>query len=499
MYDINTNRSLVQIIESWAITNNPMNSTEAILDWVEQKNKETKVRIRRIPFSEEGVWRYDPATGEIRNTDGTFFRIRGLVEKAGGRVLHEQPIIIQKEIGYLGIIGKVIDGGMYFLMQAKVEPGNVNRIQISPTIQATKSNFMQVHGGRAPAYLEYFSNKKNYEIIVDQIQSEQSSRFLGKRNRNIIIVVDEKEDVPVLPSHKWMTLGQIKAFMHVDNLVNMDTRTVISCIPFALRDFSYKELSHMKALFRNEAFFQSVFFGNSGERINRIFQYINEVKMLDQRQISLTDLAGLRTWTQKDGAWSSPGGAFSVIYCDIEIEGREVRRWQQPLLAAAGQSVFALIFCTENGRMEFLIHTVYEVGCFDRIEIGPSVQLEPGTDDYHRFLSPVSAPGSDASGNPSFLSGPDRGPADEDPVLALFSRNLQNRKGIVFSGLFSEEGGRFYQEQNRNILMRIDKKDLPAVLPEGYFWADFQTLNILIQFNNCLNIQLRNLLSILDL
>ena len=449
MYDINTNRSLVQIIESWAITDNPMNSTEDILDWVAQKNKETKVRIRRIPFSEEGVWRYDPATGEIRNTDGTFFRIKGLVEKAGDRVLHEQPIILQKEIGYLGIIGKVIDGVMYFLMQAKVEPGNVNRIQISPTIQATKSNFMQVHGGRAPAYLEYFSNKKNYEIIVDQIQSEQSSRFLGKRNRNIIIVVDEKEDVPVLPSHKWMTLGQIKAFMHVDNLVNMDTRTVISCIPFALRDFSYKELSHMKSLFRNEAFFQSVFFGNSGERINRIFQYINEVKMLDQRQISLTDLAGLRTWTQKDGAWSSPGGAFSVIYCDIEI--------------------------------------------------GPSVQLEPGTDDYHRFLSPVSAPGSDASGNPSFLSGPDRGPADEDPVLALFSRNLQNRKGIVFSGLFSEEGGRFYQEQNRNILMRIDKKDLPAVLPEGYFWADFQTLNILIQFNNCLNIQLRNLLSILDL
>ena len=36
-------------------------------------------------------------------------------------------------------------------------------------------------------------------------------------------------------------------------------------------------------------------------------------------------------------------------------------------------------------------------------------------------------------------------------------------------------------------------------LPEGYFWADFQTVNILIQFNNCLNIQLRNLFSIIDL
>ena len=62
-----------------------------------------------------------------------------------------------------------------------------------------------------------------------------------------------------------------------------------------------------------------------------------------------------------------------------------------------------------------------------------------------------------------------------------------------------EENAALQYAAVRNILMRIDKKDLPAVLPEGYFWADFQTLNILIQFNNCLNIQLRNLLSILDL
>lgn len=65
--------------------------------------------------------------------------------------------------------------------------------------------------------------------------------------------------------------------------------------------------------------------------------------------------------------------------------------------------------------------------------------------------------------------------------------------------MFSEEGGRFYQEQNRNVIMRIEKSDLPDPLPEGYFWADFQTLNILIQFNNCLNIQLRNLLSVLNI
>ena len=115
-------------------------------------------------------------------------------------------------------------------MQAKIEPGNINKVQISPTIQATKSNFFQKHGGSQPAFLEYFLNAKQTNILVDQIQSEQSSRFYMKRNRNIILYVTDY--IVESSTHKWMTLGQIKDLMRYDNLVNMDTRTVLSCIPF---------------------------------------------------------------------------------------------------------------------------------------------------------------------------------------------------------------------------------------------------------------------------
>lgn len=294
MYNINTDMTLMRLMESWATIENPFNSTEEILDWISEKKKNTKVNIVKKIYDYTGEdWHYDAQLGEIRNKNGSFFQIKGLQKTVDGKVVQEQPIIIQNEIGYLGIIGKEFDGVLYFLMQAKIEPGNVNKIQISPTIQATKSNFMQVHGGKVPAYLEYFSNKKNYEIIVDQIQSEQSSRFLGKRNRNIIIVVDD--DIKVLESHKWMTLGQIKQLMQYDNLVNMDTRTVISCIPFSLRDISYRELSHIRSLFNDESFFNSMFFGNSGGEINRIYQYINEIKMLDKSEIKLIDLYALNS------------------------------------------------------------------------------------------------------------------------------------------------------------------------------------------------------------
>lgn len=461
--------TLVYLLESWATTENPMNSTEDILAWVREKNQSTKVSIRKVPYAYDDLssWHYNGRTGEIQNADHSFFQITGIVEREQESVVRQQPIILQKEIGYLGILGKVIDDTLYFLMQAKIEPGNVNKIQISPTIQATKSNFMQSHGGKVPSYLEYFANKDENEIVVDQIQSEQSSRFLGKRNRNMIIITED--DVEVLDSHRWMTLGQIKELMAYDNLVNMDTRTVISCIPFSLKDFSYKELSLVRSLYRDESLFNSMFFGD-GSRINDIYHYLNELKMFNRSSMELVDLKSLEGWHFDEGEIKSENASFKVIYCDIEIEGREIQQWKQPLLEATGSSIFGLASRIKNGKTEFLVRAKTEIGCFDVVELGPTIQIDPKED------------------------------ADASPVDKLFLSIMEEQPSkIAFNGMLSEEGGRFYQEQNRNVLLRVEEGDFPEDLPPGYFWADYYVLNILIQFNNCLNIQLRNLLSILKI
>ena len=50
---------------------------------------------------------------------------------------------MQNEIGILGII-KNIKTNKY-LLQAKVEPGKINKIQISPTVQATRSNYSRIN------------------------------------------------------------------------------------------------------------------------------------------------------------------------------------------------------------------------------------------------------------------------------------------------------------------------------------------------------------------
>ena len=460
-------KTLYSIAKSWTETERCRHSSEEILNWIQERNKTIEVDIRKIDLKSCSHWSYDPEEGCIHNRDHSFFTITGLQKLANGHPVLSQPVILQSEIGYLGIICQKIDGVMHFLMQAKIEPGNVNKIQLSPTIQATKSNFTQKHGGKKPPYLDYFVNAGRYEIVVDQIQSEQSSRFYKKRNRNIIIRVEE--EIPLLPSHKWMTLGQIKQLMRADNLVNMDTRTVLSCIPYSQLRLTDSEKLQLESSFSDKSLFRSAFVGEDRNMLPTVYQFLNNYKMFNESTLRFLPLHELEEWELRDGEFvCKKPYPFKLIFCDISIEGREVRHWNQPLFEATGIASFGLIVTQIDGVTKFLVHAYPELGCFDGIELGPTLQKEAVAFSQ-----------------------------DEDTVTSFFLKRLAEKNSVLFDHLLSEEGGRFYHEQNRNILLYVPAEELPP-LPDGYFLMDYRTLNRLEQVNNTMNIQLRNLLSLLE-
>ena len=407
--------TLSLIAKSWITTEKAVNTTAEILEWISHRNKTVAVDIRKSKLSESSFWFYDELQGTIHSQNNSFFSIVGFEKQVENGTVIRQPMILQQEIGFLGIICKEIDGVIHFLMQAKIEPGNLNKIQLSPTIQATKSNFTQKHGGARPPYLEYFEQASRYEIVVDQIQSEQSSRFYKKRNRNILIRVEE--EIPVLPSHKWMTLRQIKALMRVDNLVNMDTRTVLSCIPFCKLQLSQAQDEELKHLCSNPALYRSIFTPSEQNLLPNLYQYINNYKMFQNTQGSLVPLHQLEGWSMEDDkiACQSPY-PYQVIFCDIAIEGREVKQWTQPLFEAMGIATFGLICCEQDGVQKFLVRATPELGCFDGLELGPTVQQEAVPMPGHR----------------------------ETEIDRFFFARLSQGKGVFFDHLLSEEGGRFY-------------------------------------------------------
>jgi dTDP-4-dehydro-6-deoxy-alpha-D-glucopyranose 2,3-dehydratase len=65
---------------------------------------------------------------------------------------------------------------------------------------------------------------------------------------------------------------------------------------------------------------------------------------------------------------------------------------------------------------------------------------------------------------------------------------------VYFDALQSEEGGRFFREQNRNMII-IAGDEFSDDLPPNYIWMTLQQLSTFLKFNNYLNIQARSLIA----
>jgi oxidase EvaA len=65
---------------------------------------------------------------------------------------------------------------------------------------------------------------------------------------------------------------------------------------------------------------------------------------------------------------------------------------------------------------------------------------------------------------------------------------------VLFDSMQSEEGGRFFHEQNRNMIVEVGE-DFPLDVDPNYCWLTLNQMLRLIEFNNYLNIAARSLIS----
>lgn len=438
---------------------------EAFFSWLSTIKNKVACSIEEIPFSAMKEWYFHQETGSLVHLSGKFFSIEGINVKTNWGNVKEwsQPIINQPEIGLLGIIAKKINGVLHFLMQAKIEPGNINQVQLSPTLQATKSNFMQVHKGKPPKYLNYFMEKAEGVILLDQLQSEQGARFLRKRNRNIIIEITE--DIEIEENFCWLTLGQIKALLQYDNLVNMDTRTVLSGIPFGVNDKTKAS--------SNDFLTSELAKDKSVQTMDEIISWITALKFNAELEVSSIPLSNVKYWAKDDySIFHQEKKYFSVIAVKAKIDNREVTEWTQPMIKSAQEGLIAFIIRKINGVYHFLVQAKLESGNFDIVELAPTVQCLTG--NYRKGMNEYEVPFID------YVLSPEK-----------------HRATVLHSTFQSEEGGRFYKEQNKNIIVEI-AQDVYFDLPKNYCWMTLYQLKELVKYNNYLNIQARSLLSVID-
>ncbi len=407
----------------------------------------------------------------IVHRSGGFFTVMGArvtISRPGHTQTWDQPIISQPEVGLLGIIAHEFDGVLHFLMQNKAEPGNRNGIQLSPTVQATRSNFTRVHGGNAVPYLHHFLDPAApaFHTLTDVRQSEHGSWFLRKRNRDVVIEVID--DIEVRDGFHWLTLGQIAALMKIDDLVNMETRSVLSCLPWfrtAEPQAAGDPSSFRAALDRScDSAWGSV---HSDAEIT---SWITRARFEHHVSVERVPLYQLSGWSDgPDRLARDDGRYFQVVGVDVQAGGREVRSWDQPMVSAGDNGVVALVVRRFEGVLHVLLQLRAEGGNADGPEIAPTVQCNP------------------ANYWPDSPDGPPR-PILLDRVLSAPAEQIR------YDTRLSDEGGRFFHISHRHLIIEADDVDAPP----GFRWLTMNQIARLLQHSNYLNVQARSLIACLQ-
>ncbi|MDD3268862.1 MAG: NDP-hexose 2,3-dehydratase family protein [Syntrophomonadaceae bacterium] len=223
-------------IESWKDWS-IYGTIDTVAKWYLEQQVNCTMQISNIPLESCRDWYLDAADGYIKHKTGDFFYVQGVrIGQSGSREVGsagwDQPILTQVGFngGLLGLLRKKFDGIPHYLIEAKAEPGNPDKVQISPTLQATFSNLKKAHGGKKPRFAEYFETPEQMgsKVLFDQWMSEDGGRLHLKKNRGMLVEVTEDTEFDIPLSFQWLSLYQLKYFIKKNSWVNPHVRGIIS-------------------------------------------------------------------------------------------------------------------------------------------------------------------------------------------------------------------------------------------------------------------------------
>ncbi|MEO8034985.1 MAG: NDP-hexose 2,3-dehydratase family protein, partial [Acidobacteriota bacterium] len=359
--------------------------------------------------------------------------------------------LAQEEIGTLGFLMRVRDGRHQLLVQGKIEPGNVGLAQLAPTCQATESNARQLHGGAPPPFISDFEPDAR-EALYDVLQSEQGSRFLRKRNRNVLTLVTGDEPLP--PTHRWLDVDVVLGLLWRDYLVNTDARSVLVCSPWHLL------VNRVPFSLHEDGFGHELFASMNTSSGHGLLETVKErvrLLRLATEQPRTVNLEELPQWHWTDEGFAPLAGcSLRVRHLGAAVRGREVPRWDQPIIDSGSDGSVLLVCARIDGILHFLFRLQPEPGLRSRVELTATVVVEPG-----------------------HLSGP-----------------MVGRWGgrVVAQCRQSEEGGRFYRDTN---FYQIVDAGVAAEADANFCWLTLGDVRELLNESGWLTNEARSVLSLL--
>ena len=127
-----------------------------------------------------------------------------------------QPLVEPLQEGIIAFVVKKINGIYHFLVQAKLECGNFDIIEMAPTVQCITGSYKQA---KQVPYLNYILKVDKEQIRFDTLQSEEGGRFFREQNRSMIIEAEDSFLIEVPENYLWLTLHQLNYFLKFNQIL----------------------------------------------------------------------------------------------------------------------------------------------------------------------------------------------------------------------------------------------------------------------------------------
>ena len=215
---------------------NQKDSIDSVLEKLQKIKDDLPANVTEINLNEVGDgWSINSETGNLEHKTGGFFKVMGVKTETTIRESGKgwnQPLVDQgTEASVVGLIKvKDIDDTPLYLVEAKFEPGNYDRVLLSPTLQVTYDNLNTLHSGRKPLFSEYFHGDELKGVKFEHWYPEDGGRFYKKRVKNMLVEIEDIEfllkDIP--KNFMWLNMYQLKELLKLDNIMNPHLRSIIS-------------------------------------------------------------------------------------------------------------------------------------------------------------------------------------------------------------------------------------------------------------------------------
>lgn len=450
-----------------------------LFQWLACRRQATSLSCIPVPWDALRSWKLEE--GCIRHVQNRFFSVVGMrgVTKNTQLSGEEFALIFQPEIGILGFLLREQDGEPQLLVQAKLEPGNVDNVQLAPTVQATESNYQQVHGGLPTPYLRRFLLPTRAPVS-DSLQSEQGTVFLGKYNRNAVFRVDDTLE-PVNDDWAWWPTRSVLQLLSEDYCVNTDARSVLVSTDWA----ALSRLPPFTERASRDPFCAKLLTSytcpdsQAENSLAEGYQWLEKQRILNKLTLEPQPIEQMKEWQLTDRALHDKTENASVQAYQIQASNREVPRWDQPLFAIRDRATNVLICQVHQGVLHFLLRASAEVGFRENVQLGPT---------FYTALTNVSSKDCNDS------SAQAEEACDTETVLA---RILQEKEGrIHISCLQSDEGGRLYRTVARYTVMELtETQSVP--LDEAYRWFTLAQIRKMLAIQGIITNEARSAISLL--